>query len=787
MKIQHFFLTSLLSCSVLQAWAVDEPQVTTDPRFARGATMAFGRATFKSVNGNSLTERGFCWSSTTKEPTIDDSHSKQSISNNGLIFWMKDLEPSTVYYARPYAVTRNGAVGYGSTLKIITLPKGQIAWTYDDGGSSDENTRIRSAVESCVNWWNDLSSLSNLTLQVHYGAQTPTADCSYGGWMRVGPNSAYQKTGTIMHEALHAIGVGTHGRWNASNTPLRAGSGTGRWLGDRANEVLRFWDNDSTACLTGDATHMWPYGINGAHEDNGSNTLYIATSLLAQALGEDGLPPTTSAGYGVPHYAFDQEDDVKYYLKNESENHGLLTSYLVETADHKLQWKSLSAAEAVADDAAAWYVTFTPDNQYYQVRNAQTGRYITFATNGFETVSRSTPSVNENLHLMRSRIAPTASGSTVTDQRAYWLIHPAANTDSPYCLAANTSGTTTSAAFDLTNAASRQRWLILTAEQAMSMESAGLTAARSAFSNLYSQVSAWASVAHADVVEGSTDAFSQALMSLSTQADTTRNIDLLSDLTTQLEVAAKAFLKGVYVTDLEKPFDLTFLLMNPAFDGNYNGWSVSAGGTYGYHAVEFYQTIANVSQTVKSLPAGTYQLRAQAFQRPGSYTQVYNDFTSGNDNVNARLYLESASKGYIFIKNLMADRSATSLHSDDKRMADGTYVPNTMASTQAHFDAGYYENLVEYYRASDGDLKVGLIATKNDGTSFWAIFSNFRLYYLGALTREQIQEQLSSIREIHGEVTSSCYHDLSGRAVGCDYESLKPGIYLYQGKKLIKQ
>ena len=71
---------------------------------------------------------------------------------------------------------------------------------------------------------------------------------------------------------------------------------------------------------------MWPYGINGAHEDTGSEVLYIGNGLITQALGEDGLPPT--GGFATPAYVFEQEDHVKYYLKNEDETAGLYTSYL---------------------------------------------------------------------------------------------------------------------------------------------------------------------------------------------------------------------------------------------------------------------------------------------------------------------------------------------------------------------------------------------------------------------------------------------------------------------------
>lgn len=56
---------------------------------------------------------------------------------------------------------------------------------------------------------------------------------------------------------------------------MRSNGNRGLWLGDRATAVLRFWENDNTATLTGDHIHFWPYGINGAHEDDGSDALYI--------------------------------------------------------------------------------------------------------------------------------------------------------------------------------------------------------------------------------------------------------------------------------------------------------------------------------------------------------------------------------------------------------------------------------------------------------------------------------------------------------------------------------
>ena len=446
------------------------PTVVTSDYVARGSTVALGRSTISGVSSSELQEQGFCWS-TTPEPTILDNRSTKSYSQSGRIYAMENLEPSTIYYVRAYALTKTYAVGYGEVKKVITLPKGKVKWTYDYGADAAANERIATAVEDAVNYLNTYTSISGLTTQVHYGSGTPTADCSYGGWMRVGPNASYQRTGTILHELGHAIGVGTHSVWNDGNSPMRAGSGRGDWLGDRATAVLRFLDNNPTAVMTGDGTHMWPYGVNGAHEDNGQPILYICNTLIYQALGEDGLPPT--GGFATPAYTFEQEDTIKYYIKNEHKNYGLNNSYLVENERGYLVWEAMDATAATANDNAAWYITFNPENCYYQLRNAATGHYVSYSktgVNGIRTVSKALATANENFQLMRSRIDVTVDvGDKQEAFRGYWIIHPE-HTLNPTTFIASDNGATSTAAFNLNNSAAIQRWLLLSAEEAHRFE-----------------------------------------------------------------------------------------------------------------------------------------------------------------------------------------------------------------------------------------------------------------------------------------------------------------------------
>ena len=206
---------ALLAFRILNA-SGEIPEVVTNSFIARGSTMMFGRSTVKVPSGIKILEQGFCWS-TNPEPTILDNRTTEYLNNNGHIYIMRNVQPSTVYYVRAYAMTENYAVGYGDVIKVITIPSGGITFTYDYGAPADANKRIVNALTSAVEYWNNLTSIKGLNISCHYGSGTPTADCSYGGGMRVGPNASYQRTGTILHEMGHAVGVGTHSIWNASD------------------------------------------------------------------------------------------------------------------------------------------------------------------------------------------------------------------------------------------------------------------------------------------------------------------------------------------------------------------------------------------------------------------------------------------------------------------------------------------------------------------------------------------------------------------------------------------
>lgn len=760
----------------------DIPTVTTDSRYARGATMAFGRM---SVTGQDIVEQGFCWSET-PDPTMADNTTTDYLENNGRIYRLNDLKPATQYYMRAYAVTKGCQVGYGDVVRFYTIPKGQITYTIRSGGDAATVKRITDAVKDAVGYWNNLTEMKGFSTSVGYESGVPTADCSYGGWIRVGSNTAYQATGTILHELLHGVGVIPWADTEWSRHNLRSsvngdGYGTGLWLGDRVTELLRFWDNSQTAQLNGDYQHMWPYGINGAHEDTHSEVLYIGNGLVCQALGEDGLQHTGTS-FAEPYYSFNHEEGTKYYIKNESTERGLYSSYLIPTPEGNLTWRAMSADDAVANDSTAWTVTFTPENQYYQLQNVATGRYLTYVaagTNGIRTAARTAPAAADNFQLMRGRKDVTL-GTQNTGLRGYWLIHPESNW-TPRCLQAAAGGVTTAVAFNIANSADKQRWLIMTQEEMAAVEQGAIGGMKIETGKALDCLKKLVAVPHTEDAEGTDEAAARLISKVEQTID---NITLTTEMI-QLEAEVRdgiaAFLRNATPSSASQPFDLTYMLVNPGMESG-EGWS--SNPTINYSCGEFYQTAFDINQTLSDMPAGTYRLCAKAFQRPGTAAASYSDFAAGTDRVTAYLYAGSDREKLMHIAACAQD---TKLGGAESSVGSGKYMPNDMQAASIYFAKGLYENSVTATVDSDGsNMKVG-ISSSSMPSYYWCIFDDFRLYFYGSMPRETVTS-IETVEAVSKAPSSANIYTIDGRLVRKASEGtagLPKGIYIIGGKKVV--
>ncbi|MGE7287158.1 hypothetical protein [Pedobacter suwonensis] len=197
---------------------------------------------------------------------------------------LKDLTPKTTYYARAYAINAKG-VSYSSEVIFKTIAKGNFTYTFNKSQNPGAEelaaySRLQVAIDSAAWYFNNYTSVTK-HVYLNYVDGVPTADANNQGWMRFGTNSSYQNLRTMLHEGSHTLGTGTSSWWwnTLVNGKLQAPSVTA---------ILRLITNDSTAQLSGDSQHYWPYGLNQNSEVTTSWD-FAYTCLIIEAMRKDGL------------------------------------------------------------------------------------------------------------------------------------------------------------------------------------------------------------------------------------------------------------------------------------------------------------------------------------------------------------------------------------------------------------------------------------------------------------------------------------------------------------------
>ncbi|MBR2154709.1 MAG: dockerin type I repeat-containing protein [Bacteroidaceae bacterium] len=449
------------------------PQVSyTNHYVATGSTQALVRATSSGAN---VLERGVCWS-TSHNPTVLDERTTKSFSLNGTIYHIKGLQPATVYYVRPYIMNKTYTVAYGDEVKIVTHPKGTCTGSWNEGAPTEEaNARCRNAIKETIEYFNEWTGIRGFHLTGNYGAGTQTADCSYGGWMRIGPNAGNQAIGTVLHETGHGVGVGTQDRWWDTNVHDWV------WKGRETTDVYHFLENqynNPDYVFVGDRQHGWGQNasydwlVNGADKDKHQELQYIGGMCILHGLFIDGLCPTSNDLNGISGYTYNFDDSTKYYLMNKDAERGLGDGLLFQRNNSSVSWKPLLQNEQVSD-SAAWYIEFNAQRGYYLFRNALTGRYLTHSATGSMVTMKSTksPSTTELFQLMPDRTDVTLSGNdTQLTTHGYWFTWVGTGTDNKpinKAMGANVFGSRTGygsipqVAFDYSDNATQQQWIII--------------------------------------------------------------------------------------------------------------------------------------------------------------------------------------------------------------------------------------------------------------------------------------------------------------------------------------
>ena len=205
--------------------------------------------------------------------------------------------------------------------------------------------------------------------------------------------------------------------------------------------------------------------------------------------------------------------------------------------------------------------------------------------------------------------------------------------------------------------------------------------------------------------------------------------------------------------------DLTVLVKNADFSqgqyystaatfdpnaGSIPGWNVTSGNikelSGEWHNIESYGLAFDFNQTIKNLPAGSYQVTVQGYVR-----------VDGGEN-DMELYAGISTSKFMEITEqysetpLLADAEGnTSAWPYDTPREDGMgYQPNSMQGASVYFATENPQTGKPFYlndvtiAHTGGDLTIGVRSSRTNNNSLWIIWDNFTLTYLGAESLEAI-------------------------------------------------
>jgi hypothetical protein len=190
------------------------------------------------------------------EPTPLEASAEPAATPEATPLSEEELKWRSQFKADPRTLGQNTAPAKTDPEAESAGGRGRTTYTFHRAKDPDEELKkieeqCEKSLEEATKIYNKFTKLK-IHLNVSYSPGTPTADCSFGGSMRLGHS---RNTRTVLHEMGHAFGVGTHGNWGKLLV-------NGLWQGKHANKLLQKFTGDPKAQLHGDRMHMWPYGLN---------------------------------------------------------------------------------------------------------------------------------------------------------------------------------------------------------------------------------------------------------------------------------------------------------------------------------------------------------------------------------------------------------------------------------------------------------------------------------------------------------------------------------------------
>jgi len=202
-------------------------------------------------------------------------------------------------------------------------------------------------------------------------------------------------------------------------------------------------------------------------------------------------------------------------------------------------------------------------------------------------------------------------------------------------------------------------------------------------------------------------------------------------------VTAKLLEDDLAVASRENPIDVTDkFITNPRYENNDNeGWkgNVQPGidANNNLQNAEFFNTNFDTYQDLQGLPDGIYRLSLQGFYRAGLEGPAYEAKQSGNETLNAELYVTTNSKTTTTkMQSIFTDAPTSKLGVDGEINLGQWWVPNTMSAAAVYFAKDYYKDSNIEVQVTNGQLRIGLRKSTTIRRD-WVMIDNWKLEYLG--------------------------------------------------------
>ena len=225
----------------------------------------------------------------------------------------------------------------------------------------------------------------------------------------------------------------------------------------------------------------------------------------------------------------------------------------------------------------------------------------------------------------------------------------------------------------------------------------------------------------------------------------------------------------------DNPMDMTSLIVNPSYDEGSTGWSSprQGGGQSRDDMNERYYASFDHNQVLKNLPAGTYELTLNCFNRiPGNNAQQDLDaFEEGRKNEvsTAFVYVKVGDKTYAEPFRMVSEGAREEWTLDGNRTTSTSsitgmvlYCPDSMVAAGACFEETDWETgeplsdelnyvvRVVFTLDEQGDVTIGCM---NSSDQTWCCWDNWTLTYFGTESQKKDSGDATGVAAIEGNAS----------------------------------